>query len=147
MPLNVDSILQEGLSNVELPALDNRSASMNFSILKNSEICGENDHNKALDAGKAEQKLDHISKETYKKTLTPCHGRKALQDLTNTSIRSHNSLPKSPTTLEENSAAPTRRGRVAICYKEPSLNSDKFLYFWRETVTNNRKQCGCHSRF
>ncbi|NXL11068.1 SGO1 protein, partial [Mesembrinibis cayennensis] len=104
-------------------ALDNCSASMNFSILKNSDICGENDHNKALDAGKAEQKLDHISKETYKKTLTPCHGRKALQDLTNTSIRSHNSLPKSPTTLEENSAAPTRRGRVAICYKEPSLNS------------------------
>ncbi|KFQ94795.1 Shugoshin-like 1, partial [Nipponia nippon] len=104
-------------------ALDNHSASINFSILKNSEICGENDHNKALDAGKAEQKLDHISKETYKKPLTPCHGRKALQDLTNTSIRSHTSSPKPPTTLEENSAALTRRGRAAICYKEPSLNS------------------------
>ncbi|NXS40839.1 SGO1 protein, partial [Balaeniceps rex] len=104
-------------------ALDNHNASMNFFILKNSEICGENDHNKALDAGKAEQKLHHISKETYKKTLTACHGRKALQDLTNTSIHSPNSLPKSSKTLEENSAAPTRRGRAAICYKEPSLNS------------------------
>ncbi|KAF1498476.1 Shugoshin 1, partial [Eudyptula minor novaehollandiae] len=104
-------------------ALDNHNASMNFSILKNSEICGENDHNKALDAGKAEQKLDHVSKETYKKALTPCHGRKALQDLTNTSIQSHTSLPKSPKTLEENSAAPSRRGRATICYKEPNLNS------------------------
>ncbi|XP_075009671.1 shugoshin 2 [Calonectris borealis] len=122
MPLNVDSFFQEGLSNVELPALDNHNASMNFPILKNSEISGENDHNKALDAGKAEQKLDHISKETYKKTLSPCHGRKSLQDLTNTSIRSHTSLPKSPKTLEENSAAPSRRGRATICYKEPNLN-------------------------
>ncbi|KFV42337.1 hypothetical protein N328_10450, partial [Gavia stellata] len=103
-------------------ALDNHNASVNFSILKNSEVCGENDHNKALDAGKAEQKLDHISEETYKKTLTPCHGRKALQDLTNTSIGSHTSLPKSPKTLEENSAAPSRRGRATICYKEPNLN-------------------------
>ncbi|KFQ52936.1 Shugoshin-like 1, partial [Pelecanus crispus] len=104
-------------------ALDNHNASMNFSILKNSEICGENDHNKALDAGKAEQQLDRISKETYKNTLTACHGRKALQDLTNTSIRSQTSLPKSPKTSEENSAAPSRRGRAAVCYKEPSLNS------------------------
>lgn len=74
MPLNVDSFFQEGLSSVELPVLDNHSGSMNLSILKNSEISGENDHNKALDAGKAEQKMDQISKETHKKTLTPCHG-------------------------------------------------------------------------
>ncbi|XP_010307339.2 uncharacterized protein LOC104631736 [Balearica regulorum gibbericeps] len=123
MPLNVDSFFQEGLSNVELPALDNHSASVNFSVWKKSEICGENYPNKALDAGKAEQKLDHISKETYKNTLTPCHGRKALQDLTNSSLCSHTSLPKSPKTLEENSAVPSRRGRGAICYKEPKLNS------------------------
>ncbi|XP_010117462.1 PREDICTED: shugoshin-like 2, partial [Chlamydotis macqueenii] len=121
MPLNVDSFLQEGPSDVELPAFDNHSAAMNFSILKNSEICGQNDHNKALDAGKAEQKLDHISKETYKKTPTPCHGRKALQDLTNAGIRSHTLLPKSPKTLQENSAEPPRRGRTTVCYKEPSL--------------------------
>uniref|UniRef100_A0A8C6JZ87 Uncharacterized protein n=1 Tax=Melopsittacus undulatus TaxID=13146 RepID=A0A8C6JZ87_MELUD len=74
MPLNVDSFFQEGLSNVELPVLDNHSGSMNFLILKNSEISGENDNNKVLDAGKAEQKMDQISKETHKKTLTPCHG-------------------------------------------------------------------------
>ncbi|XP_069637858.1 shugoshin 2 isoform X2 [Haliaeetus albicilla] len=123
MPFNVDSFLQEGLSNVELPAFDNHNASMNFSILKNSEICGENAHNKALDTGKAEEKPDHISKEAYKKTLTPCHGSMALQDLTNTSIRSHTSLPKSSKTLEENSAAPSRRGITTICYKEPNLNS------------------------
>ncbi|KFZ60079.1 Shugoshin-like 1, partial [Antrostomus carolinensis] len=103
-------------------ALDNHSASINFSILKNAEICGENDQNKALDAGKAEQKLDHISKETYKKPLTPCLGRKALQDLTNTSMCSQSSLHQSPKTLEENSAAPSRRGRATICYKEPRLN-------------------------
>ncbi|NXL32940.1 SGO1 protein, partial [Glaucidium brasilianum] len=102
-------------------ALDNHSVSMNFSILKNSEIYGENDHNKALDAGKVEQKQDHISKDTYKKALTPCHGKKALQDLTNTNIQSRTSLPKSPPTLEENSAAPSRRGRDTVCYKEPSL--------------------------
>ncbi|XP_074452122.1 shugoshin 2 [Larus michahellis] len=74
-------------------------------------------------AGKAEQKLDHVSKETYIKTLTPCHGRKALQDLTNTSTQSPTSLPKSLQTLEENSAAPSKRRRATICYKEPSLAS------------------------
>ncbi|NXN33528.1 SGO1 protein, partial [Nycticryphes semicollaris] len=100
-------------------ALDNHNASTNLSIQKNSEICGENYHNKALDGGKEEQKLDHISKEIYIKTLTPCHGRKALQDLTNRSIQS--SCTSSPQTLEENSAAPSRRQRATICYKEPSL--------------------------
>ncbi|KFQ67342.1 Shugoshin-like 1, partial [Phaethon lepturus] len=103
-------------------AVDNHNASMNLSVLKNSDICGENYHNKALDAGKVEEKLDHISEETFKKTLAPCHGRKALQDLTNTSIQSHTSVLKSPKTLEENSAVPARRGRATICYKEPNLN-------------------------
>ncbi|NWW50384.1 SGO1 protein, partial [Pedionomus torquatus] len=104
-------------------ALGNHTASTNFSILKNSEICEENDHNKALDGGKAEQKLDHISKDIYIKSVTTCHGRKALQDLTNSSIESHTSLPKCPQTLEANSAAPPRRQRATICYKEPSLAS------------------------
>ncbi|NWU71156.1 SGO1 protein, partial [Pterocles burchelli] len=103
-------------------ALDNHSTSKNFSILSNSEICGENDHNKSLGAGKAERKPAHISKETYEKTLTPCHGRNSLQDLTNTSIRSHTSLPKCPQTSEENSATPSRRARATICYKEPNLH-------------------------
>ncbi|XP_065493311.1 shugoshin 2 [Caloenas nicobarica] len=122
VPLNTDSFFQEGLSSAELPALDDLDASMKFSIPKNSEICGENDRTKALDTGKAGQKLDHVSKEIDKKTLTPCHGRKALQDLTSNSIQSHTSLPKAPKTSEENSAAPSRRGRATICYKEPSLN-------------------------
>ncbi|NXD80112.1 SGO1 protein, partial [Halcyon senegalensis] len=103
-------------------ALHNHT-SMNVSILKSSEICGESDNYKALNAGKSEQKLDHISKETYKKSLTLCHGRKALQDLTNASIQSHSSLPKSPQTLEEKSARPSRQGIATICYKEPSLIS------------------------
>ncbi|NXS92719.1 SGO1 protein, partial [Jacana jacana] len=102
-------------------ARDNHNASTNFSVLENSEICGEN-YNKALDDGKEEQKPDHISKDIY--IMTPCHGRKALQDLTNNSIQSsHTSLPKCPQTLEENSAAPSRRQRATICYKEPSLAS------------------------
>ncbi|XP_030341472.1 shugoshin 2 isoform X2 [Strigops habroptila] len=50
-------------------------------------------------------------------------GRKVLQDVTNTSIQSHTSSPKSCKTLEENSAAPSRRGRASICYKEPKINS------------------------
>ncbi|NXK47597.1 SGO1 protein, partial [Chauna torquata] len=102
-------------------ALDNPNASMNFSILKNSEILGKNDQ----DAGKAEQKLDHVSKETYEKILAPGHGRTALQDLTNTTVcshASHTSLSKSPKILEESSAAPVRRGRATICYKEPNLS-------------------------
>ncbi|KFU84973.1 Shugoshin-like 1, partial [Chaetura pelagica] len=103
-------------------ALDNHNASLNFSKLENSEVCREDDHNKALAAGKAEQKLDRVSKETYNKT-TPRHGRKALQELTNRSIQSHTSVTKSPKTSEENSAAPSRRGRATICYKEPSINS------------------------
>ncbi|NXI73974.1 SGO1 protein, partial [Anseranas semipalmata] len=103
-------------------ALDNPHASMNSSILKNLEIMGENDQDKALDVGKAEQKLDHISKETYEKTLTPGHGRAALQDLTNASICSRTFLPKCPKILEENSAIPLRRGRTTICYKEPNLS-------------------------
>ncbi|NWS73701.1 SGO1 protein, partial [Crotophaga sulcirostris] len=104
-------------------AIDNHNGSVNCSILKNSEIYKENYHNKAEDAGKAEQKLDLISKETDKKTLTTCHGKKALQDLTNTRIWSHTSLPKSLKTSEENSAAPGRRARAVICYKEPNLHS------------------------
>ncbi|NXV76595.1 SGO1 protein, partial [Atlantisia rogersi] len=100
-------------------ALDNHSVSVNLAIWKNSELCVENSPNKAPVAGKAEQKLDHVSKETYKKTLT--HRRKTLQDLTNTSICS--SLSKSPKTLEENSAAPSTRRRVPISYKEPNLHS------------------------
>ncbi|NWS41621.1 SGO1 protein, partial [Probosciger aterrimus] len=103
--------------------LDNHNGSMNCSILKNSEIGGENDHNKALDSGKAEQKIDQISKETHKKTLTPCHGRKILQDVTNTGIQSHTFSPKSCKTLEENLAASSRRTRASICYKEPKINS------------------------
>ncbi|NXL94788.1 SGO1 protein, partial [Alectura lathami] len=95
-------------------ALDNCNVSTNFSILKNPESFGKNDQDKVLDVGKAEQKLDHISEETSRRT--------ALQDLTNTSECSHSSLPKSPKILEENSAAPVRRGRPTICYKEPSLN-------------------------
>ncbi|NXL74803.1 SGO1 protein, partial [Leptocoma aspasia] len=100
-------------------ALDNHNASINFSILKSSEIHGQNYHNEALDAEKAEQNMDHISKQNNKNTLTPCHERKAFQDLTNAI---HTSVPKSPQTLED-SAAPLRRGRPTICYKEPSLNS------------------------
>ncbi|XP_008947973.1 PREDICTED: LOW QUALITY PROTEIN: shugoshin-like 2 [Merops nubicus] len=122
MPLNVDCFFQESLASVELPALDNHNASMNFSILKNSEIWGGNDHNNTLDAAKAEQKLDPASKEAYKKILLPCHGRQALQDLTNVSIRSDISLPKSPNAVEENSAGPSRR-RATVCYREPSLKS------------------------
>ncbi|NXE45621.1 SGO1 protein, partial [Casuarius casuarius] len=104
-------------------AVDYHNVSVNFSILKNSEICGKNDHAKTLHAEIAEQKLDHTFTETYKKSLTPCHGRKALQDVTNTSLYSLTSLPKFPKTLEENSAARARRGRATICYKEPKLNS------------------------
>ncbi|XP_063255870.1 shugoshin 2 isoform X1 [Prinia subflava] len=125
MPFKADSFSQEGLSNVELPALGNYNAAINFSILKSSEIHGQNDHNEALDASfteKAEQNTDHISKQSNKNTLTPCHGRKAFQDLTNTSIQVHTSVPRSSQTLED-SAAPRRRGRPTVCYKEPNLHS------------------------
>ncbi|NWV48908.1 SGO1 protein, partial [Daphoenositta chrysoptera] len=103
-------------------ALDNHNASVNFSVLKGSETHGQSDCNEALDAEKAEQNTDHIYKQSNKNTLTPCHGRKAFQDLTNTSIQFHASVPKCPQTLED-SAAPLRRGRPTICYKEPSLHS------------------------
>ncbi|NXM69477.1 SGO1 protein, partial [Serilophus lunatus] len=102
-------------------ALDNPNASVSFSILKNSKICGGNDLKEVLNSDKAEQNLDHISKESYKNTLTPCHGRKAFQDLTNTGIQSQTSASKSSKTSEENSAASSRRGRPTICYKEPNL--------------------------
>ncbi|NXP35319.1 SGO1 protein, partial [Leiothrix lutea] len=101
-------------------ALDNHSASSNFSILKSSEI--QNDRHETSDAEKAEQNMDHISKQSNKNILTPCHGRKAFQDLTNTSIQFHTSVPQSPQTLED-SAVPLRRSRPTICYKEPSLHS------------------------
>ncbi|XP_041896831.1 shugoshin 2 isoform X4 [Corvus kubaryi] len=113
---------QEDLSGVELPALDNHNASINFSVLKSSEIHGQSDCNEALDAEKAEQNMDHIYKQSNKNTLTPCPGRKAFQDLTNTSIQFHTSVPKSHQTLED-SAAPLRRGRPTVCYKEPNLHS------------------------
>ncbi|NXA88566.1 SGO1 protein, partial [Melanocharis versteri] len=103
-------------------ALDTHNASINFSILKSAEIHGQNDCSEALDAEKAEQNMDPIYKQSNKNTLTPCHGRKAFQDLTNTGIQFHTSVPKSPQTLE-GSAAPLRRGRPSICYKEPNLHS------------------------
>ncbi|XP_061858436.1 shugoshin 1 [Colius striatus] len=112
---------QEGLSNVEFAALDNHNAVMNFAILNNSEI--SEDQSKALGAGKAEQKLDVISEDSYKNTLIPCHGRKALQDLTNTGIQSHTFLPKSSKALEGSLAAQSRRKRATICYREPNLRS------------------------
>ncbi|KAM3667436.1 shugoshin 2 [Ammospiza maritima maritima] len=121
MPFKADSCSQESLLNMELPALDNHNASINFSKLKSSEIHRQNDRNEAPDAEKTEQNMDHISKQN-KNTLTPCHGRKALQELTNTSIQFQTSVPKSPQTLED-SAAPLRRGRPTVCYKEPSLQS------------------------
>ncbi|XP_037999423.1 shugoshin 2 isoform X2 [Motacilla alba alba] len=122
MPFKADSSSQEGLPDMELPALDKQNASINFSILKSSEIHRQNDHNEAPDAEKKEQNMDHISKQSNKNTHTPCHGRKAFQELTNTSVQFHTSVPKSPPTLED-SAAPLRRGRRTICYKEPSLHS------------------------
>ncbi|NWX23752.1 SGO1 protein, partial [Aegotheles bennettii] len=104
-------------------AFDNHNASKNLPILENSQICVKDDHNETLDTRNAEQKLDHVSKETYKRTPTSCHGGKALQDLTNTSMRSHTSLPKSSKTSEEYSSARSRRVRATICYKEPRINS------------------------
>ncbi|NWU23544.1 SGO1 protein, partial [Dyaphorophyia castanea] len=103
-------------------ALDDHNASINFSILKSSEIHGQSDCSEALDAEKAEQKMDHTYKHSNKNTLTPCHGRKAFQDLTNNSTQFDTSAPKSPQTLED-SAAPLRRSRPTICYKEPNLHS------------------------
>ncbi|KFP84428.1 hypothetical protein N310_13573, partial [Acanthisitta chloris] len=102
-------------------AVNNHNASINFSMLKTSEIHGENGHNKALDAEKAEQNLDHLSKGSYKSTLTSSHGRRAFQDVTNTRTQSHTSVPKSPEASGENSAAPSRRERHNICYREPNL--------------------------
>ncbi|NWY76403.1 SGO1 protein, partial [Erithacus rubecula] len=102
--------------------LDDHNAFMNFSVLKSSEIHGQNDHNEAPETEKAEQNMEHISKQTNKNTLTPCHGRKAFQDLTNTSVQFHTSVPKSPQTSED-SAAPLRRSRPTISYMEPKLNS------------------------
>ncbi|XP_057884153.1 shugoshin 2 [Melospiza georgiana] len=122
VPFKADSSSQESLLDTELPALDNHNASINFSKLKSSEIHRQNDHNEAPDAEKTEQNMDHISKHSNKNTLTPCHGRKALQELTNTSIQFQTSVPKSPQTLED-SAAPLRRGRPTVSYKEPSLQS------------------------
>ncbi|NXO22933.1 SGO1 protein, partial [Cisticola juncidis] len=101
--------------------LDNYNAAINFSRLKSSEIHGQNDHNEAPDAEKAERNADHISKQSNRNT-PPCHGRKAFQDLTNTSIQVRTSVPKSPQTLED-SAVPRRRGRPTVCYKEPNLHS------------------------
>lgn len=75
MPFKVDSFSQEDLSNVDLAALDNHNASINFSILKISEINGQNERNEAPDAEKAEQNMDRISKQSNKNILTPCHGK------------------------------------------------------------------------
>ncbi|NXD36902.1 SGO1 protein, partial [Copsychus sechellarum] len=100
--------------------LNNHNGSINLSVLKSSEFHGQNDE--ALDAEKPEQNMNHISKESNKNTLTPCHGRKAFQDLTNTCIQFHTSVPKSPQTLED-SAPPLRRSRPTVSYKEPNLHS------------------------
>ncbi|XP_071897460.1 shugoshin 2 isoform X3 [Anas platyrhynchos] len=150
MSLNTGSLFQEDLSNLELQALDNPKfhSSVNLCMLRNSEIWGKNNQDKALDVGKAEQKVDRISRETFEKTLAPGHGRTAFQDLTNTSVCSHASLPTCPKVLEENSAAPARGGRPKICYKEPGLRcklrrgdpftDTQFLHFPVYKVKNRR---------
>lgn len=73
--LNVDGFFQQGLSNMGLPPLGKDSASVNFSTLKNSEICPEKGHHEAPDAGKAEQNLDRVFKEAYQKSLMPGRGK------------------------------------------------------------------------
>ncbi|NWR53715.1 SGO1 protein, partial [Regulus satrapa] len=102
-------------------ALDKHNASISFSVPKSSEIRGQKDQNETADAEKAEQNMDHISCQSNRNTLTPCHGRKAFQDLTNTRTQFQTPVPKSPQTLED-SAAPPRRSRASICYKEPNLH-------------------------
>ncbi|NXN92490.1 SGO1 protein, partial [Rhinopomastus cyanomelas] len=104
-------------------ALDNHNVSIDFSTLKNSEVDGGKDHNKVQGAGKAEQNLSSISQEIYQKAPTPCHERKALQELTNIDAQSQQSVCKSSNTIEENSAPMSRRGRPTICYKEPNVKS------------------------
>uniref|UniRef100_G1N5T1 Uncharacterized protein n=1 Tax=Meleagris gallopavo TaxID=9103 RepID=G1N5T1_MELGA len=72
--VSTGSFSQKGFSEMKPTALDNLNASMN-SILKNSEISGKTDRDKAPVSGKAKQKSDHISKEISEKTLTHCHGK------------------------------------------------------------------------
>ncbi|XP_052532347.1 shugoshin 2 isoform X3 [Tympanuchus pallidicinctus] len=119
--VSTGSFFHKDFSEMKPTALDNLNASTN-SILENSEISGKTGQDKALVSGNAKQKSDRISKEISEKTLTHGHGKTALQDVTNTSEFSHTSLPKSSQILEEDSAEPVRRGRAAICYKEPPLN-------------------------
>ncbi|XP_072468928.1 shugoshin 2 isoform X2 [Notamacropus eugenii] len=70
-----------------------------------------------------EEKTEGTVFQVGKRTKTIGKDTKVLQDLTNTSFISHNDSPKSESVLDDVSSAwPTKRRRVAVCYKEPNLN-------------------------
>ncbi|KAM4775853.1 shugoshin 2 isoform 2-T3 [Cyanocitta cristata] len=106
-------------------------------FLKETQLHAELNCNSAfVTHGKNTQSLEQAEEATEQyrgSSLPSCeHGterkknavlwRKAFQDLTNTSIQFHTYVPKAPQTLED-SAAPLRRGRPTVCYKEPNLHS------------------------
>ncbi|XP_043847459.1 shugoshin 2 [Dromiciops gliroides] len=69
-----------------------------------------------------QEKTEETIFQVSRRTGTIGKDTKVLQDLTNASFDSRNSSPKSQHSLDEvSSILPTKRRRVAVCYKEPSL--------------------------
>ncbi|XP_036243131.1 shugoshin 2 isoform X2 [Molothrus ater] len=129
------SLLSPGANNQKF--IETESMVDKNRFLKENQLCAELSCNSAfLTHGKNTQFLEQSEEPTeqYHGSLLPSYEnvterkknavlwRKAFQELTNTSIQFHTSVPKSPQTLED-SAAPVRRGRPTVCYKEPSLQS------------------------
>ncbi|XP_019378736.1 PREDICTED: shugoshin 2 [Gavialis gangeticus] len=116
------SSYQGSLSHKKLPAVDHHRISVNFPLLKNSEIL-EKTNETPLCTNKKGRKVKITFEGSCQKNLILCNDSQALQDLTNMKLYPHNSLPETQKKFEENSKTPTRRRKTNICYKEPRLNS------------------------
>ncbi|XP_074071457.1 LOW QUALITY PROTEIN: shugoshin 2 [Macrotis lagotis] len=69
-----------------------------------------------------QEKTEKTISQVSRRTQTIGKDTKVLQDLTNASFISCNSSPKSQSAMDEDSSdLPTKRKRVAVCYKEPNL--------------------------
>nr|XP_025037835.1 shugoshin 2 isoform X2 [Pelodiscus sinensis] len=123
MPFNSCNFLQEGVTHMELSAVENHNISENCPVLKNAEIFEKTNHEKVLCVNRAKEKMETDFKGSCKKSPGTDSSRKALQDQTNTSLYSHTSLPKLQNILEENSTIRARRRQATVCYKEPKINS------------------------
>ncbi|XP_020840561.1 shugoshin 2 [Phascolarctos cinereus] len=109
--------LKEGLLNSDIPIAKDQKLPGNVTLKEPIFQVADTEQKHAF-----QEKTEGTIFQVGRRTETIGKDTKVLQDLTNASFVSHNSSSKSQSALDEvSSVLPTKRRRVAVCYKEPSL--------------------------